>query len=87
MTLTRQHCEEGTISYICIDWRHAAEMLAAGGSVYRELKNIVVWVKSNAGQGSLYRSQHEFVCVYKNGDGPHQNNIELGRHLRASSFL
>lgn len=32
--------------------------------------------------GSLYRSKHEFVFVYKHGDEPHINNIELGRHGR-----
>jgi DNA modification methylase len=44
-----------------------------------------VWAKTNAGQGSFYRSQHEFVCVYKSGDAPHINNIELGRHGRNRS--
>jgi DNA modification methylase len=32
--------------------------------------------------GSFYRSQHEFVFVFKNGTGNHINNIELGRHER-----
>jgi hypothetical protein len=26
--------------------------------------NIVVWVKSNAGQGSFYRSAHELIAVF-----------------------
>ena len=58
------------------------DLLAAGSAVYSELENIVVWAKTNAGQGSFYRSQHEFVFVYKSGDAPHINNIELGRHGR-----
>jgi hypothetical protein len=62
-----------------MDWRHAGELLAAGREVYDELKNIVVWVKTNAGQGSLYRSQHELIFVFKKGGGAHVNNIELGR--------
>jgi DNA modification methylase len=45
----------------------------------------VVWVKTNAGQGSFYRSQHEFVLVYKSGESPHVNNIELGRYGRNRS--
>jgi len=57
----------------------------AGLAVYDELKNVVVWCKTNAGQGSFYRSQHEFILVFKNGDAPHQNNIELGRHGRNRS--
>jgi DNA modification methylase len=85
MRLAVQFSADGSIHYVCIDWRHIAEMLAAGNEIFGELKNVVVWVKTNAGQGSLYRSQHEFVCVFKNGEGRHQNNIELGRHGRNRS--
>ena len=73
---------DGSIHDLCIDWRHAQEMLNAGSQVYSELKNICVWHKTNAGMGSLYRSQHEFICVFKNGKAPHINNIELGAHGR-----
>ena len=48
----------------------------------RELKNLCVWAKTNGGMGSLYRSQHELVFVFKVGTGPHINNVELGRHGR-----
>jgi DNA modification methylase len=85
MRLAVQFSEDGSIHYICIDWRHLAEILAAGEDIYTELKNVVVWAKTNAGQGSFYRSQHEFIFVFKNGDGPHQNNVELGRHGRNRS--
>jgi ParB-like nuclease domain/DNA methylase len=77
-----RHSAEGSIHFICMDWRHAADLLAAGTDNYAELKNVCVWVKSNAGMGSFYRSQHEFVFVFKNGTGKHRNNIELGRHGR-----
>jgi hypothetical protein len=46
----------GSLHYICIDWRHLEELLAAGRETYGELKNVCVWVKDNAGMGSLYRS-------------------------------
>ena len=68
-----------------MDWRHADELLATGREVYAELKNIVAWVKSNPGMGSFYRSQHEFVFVFKSGTGRHVNNVELGRHGRNRS--
>jgi len=74
--------EKGSIHYQCIDWRHAAQMEAVGLEVYSELKNYCVWVKTNGGMGSLYRSRHEFVLVFKSGNGPHINNVELGRHGR-----
>jgi DNA modification methylase len=68
-----------------MDWRHIGELLEAGGTVYGDTLNIAVWVKSNAGQGSFYRSQHELVGVFRVGKGPHLNNIELGRHGRSRS--
>jgi DNA modification methylase len=76
---------EGAIHFVCTDWRHIAELMAAGKLVYGDALNIAVWVKSNAGQGSFYRSQHEFVGVFRVGGGPHLNNIELGRHGRSRS--
>lgn len=73
---------DGSIHFICMDWRHLQEVMTAGTANYTELKNICVWRKANAGMGSLYRSQHELVLVYKNGSTPHINNIELGTHGR-----
>jgi DNA modification methylase len=61
------------------------EMLAAGNEVFGPPQNLVVWNKTNAGQGSFYRSQHELIFVYKNGDTAHLNNVELGRHGRNRS--
>lgn len=73
--------QDGAIHYVCMDWRHMTEILAAGQS-YTELKNICVWNKTNGGMGSLYRSKHELVFVFKHGKAPHINNIELGKHGR-----
>jgi len=84
-SLAAQYSREGSIHYVCMDWRHLSEAMTAGNEVYTEFKNLVVWAKTNAGQGSFYRSQHELILVFKNGEGPHQNNIELGRHGRNRS--
>jgi DNA modification methylase len=73
---------DGAIHFICMDWRHMGEVIAAAKGVYSEQKNFCVWVKTNGGMGSLYRSQHELVFVYKAGTAPHINNIELGKHGR-----
>jgi len=73
---------DGAIHFLCMDWRHAGELLDAGAATYSELKNLCVWAKTNGGMGSLYRSQHELVFVYKAGTGRHINNVELGRHGR-----
>ena len=76
---------DGALHYICTDWRHIAELMAAAKPVYGHIVNIAVWVKSNAGQGSFYRSQHEFVGIFRVGQAAHLNNIELGRHGRSRS--
>lgn len=76
---------DGAIHFICMDWRHMGELLTAGKGPYSELKNVCVWVKHNAGMGSLYRSQHEFVFVFKQGHVSHRNNIQLGRFGRCRS--
>ena len=65
-----------------MDWRHVGELHAAGSKVFAELKNICIWVKHNAGMGSLYRSHHELIFVFKCRSGPHQNNVQLGRFGR-----
>jgi DNA modification methylase len=72
----------GSIHFICMDWRHMREVMEAAEAPYSELKNLCVWSKTNAGMGSLYRSQHELVFVFKNGKRPHINNVELGRFGR-----
>jgi DNA modification methylase len=76
---------DGALHYVCTDWRHIAELMAAAKPVYKDTINIAVWVKSKAGQGSFYRSQHEFVGVFRIGQVPHLNNVELERHGRSRS--
>jgi DNA modification methylase len=44
--------------------------------------NLIVWAKTNASMGSLYRSQHELFPLFKKGDAPHVNNVELGKRGR-----
>lgn len=73
---------DGAIIYVCMDWRHIAEITTAGRAVFSDLKNLCVWNKNNGGMGSLYRSKYELVFVFKSGTAPHINNVELGRHGR-----
>ncbi len=81
-SLAVEHSRAGSLHYVFMDWRHMAEILSAGQGIYSELKNLCVWNKLSGGMGSLYRSQHELVFVFKNGKEAHTNNIELGRHGR-----
>jgi DNA modification methylase len=78
MRLMVDHSQDGAVHFACMDWRHMGEILAAGRSVYSELKNLVVWNKTNAGMGSFYRSKHELIFVFKVGTAPHINNFGLG---------
>ena len=71
-------CRDGAIAYVCMDWRHMRELLAAGSSVFSELKNLCGWNKTNGGMGTFYRSKHELVFVFKVGTGAHVNNFGLG---------
>ncbi len=72
----------GAVHYVCMDWRHAAELLIASRTAGFDMLNLCVWTKPNAGMGSFYRSQHELVFVFKAGPGRHQNNVQLGRQGR-----
>ena len=76
---------DGAIHFICMDWRHMDDVSAVGRTVYGERLNLCIWNKSNAGMGSLYRSKHELVFVYRVGTAPHLNMVELGRHGRNRS--
>ena len=76
------HSQDGAIHFICMDWRHMKEMLAAGDVAYSELKNLIVWAKDNGGMGTFYRSRHELVFAFKHGTAAHINSFELGQHGR-----
>jgi hypothetical protein len=82
LRLLAEHSANNSVHYICMDWRHISELLAAGNQVYDELLNMCVWVKDNGGMGSFYRSQHELIFVFRKGKGPHRNNIQLGQFGR-----
>ena len=73
---------DGAVHFICMDWRHMDDVSAVGRGLYADLINLCVWNKSNAGMGSLYRSKHELVFVYRVGNAPHFNAVELGRYGR-----
>jgi DNA modification methylase len=77
-----RHSKAGSVHFVCMDWRHASELLLAGKQIYGTLLNLCVWAKDNGGMGSLYRSQHELVFVFRKGKELHRNNIQLGRFGR-----
>lgn len=74
--------KDGAIAFIFMDWRHMREIQDAAKPLFGPPRQVVAWVKDNAGMGTFYRSQHEFVFVFKRGAAPHINNFELGQHGR-----
>jgi DNA modification methylase len=82
LEVLRTSCSPRALIYAFIDFRHVLEMTAAGRALNLPLLNICIWVKPNGGMGALYRSRHEFVCVFKAGGESHTNNVELGRFGR-----
>ncbi len=82
LRLLSRHSAGDSVHFICMDWRHMGELLAAGRQIYEALLNLCVWVKDNGGMGSLYRSRHELVFVFQNSKGRHRNNVQLGKFGR-----
>ncbi|MGM0743415.1 MAG: site-specific DNA-methyltransferase [Pseudomonadota bacterium] len=80
--LSAANCKNGAVWFACMDWRHVGEMTAAGTAAFDAFLNICVWTKTNGGMGSLYRSQHELVFVFRKGNDRHRNNVQLGRFGR-----
>jgi DNA modification methylase len=76
------HSANGAIHYVFMDWRHLPVLLNAARPLYVEWKNLLVWNKTNAGQGTFYRSKHELIAVFKHGAAPAINNFGLGAHGR-----
>lgn len=72
----------GAVHFVCMDWRHMEDVAVVGRDVYGSFLNLCMWNKSNAGMGSLYRSKHELIFVYRVGNENHLNMVELGRHGR-----
>jgi DNA modification methylase len=76
------HLCDGALFGTFIDWRGYPTVHAAATALGLKPMNLIVWVKTNAGMGSQYRSQHELLPLFKSGTAPHVNNVELGKHGR-----
>lgn len=81
------HCEPGAIAFVFSDWRAATHMIDAANGVFAEVKNWIVWAKTNAGMGTFYRSQFELVFAFKVSPGRTINNFGLGEGGRHRSNL
>ncbi|CAN5409960.1 DNA modification methylase [soil metagenome] len=75
----------GAIAFVCSDWRAAPYLHDAAQGVFHEQKNLIVFVKTNAGLGTFFRSQHELIFAFKVNPGQHINNFGLGEGGRHRS--
>lgn len=82
MSHARRVLQPGAVAFVCIDWRHIPDVIGAGRSKLGDLINLCVWNKKTGGMGSLYRSQHELVPVFRVPGAQHRNNVQLGSHGR-----
>ena len=82
LRLMTRFSKPGSVHYLCIDWRHMRVLLDAGQRIYDQLLNCCVWVKNTGGMGSFYRSQHELIIVFRNGNARQRNNVQLGKFGR-----
>jgi DNA modification methylase len=74
-------CDGGILGTF-IDWRGLPTVHSAAAKHGLVSLNLIVWAKTNAGMGSLYRSQHELLPLFKKGGAPHVNNVDLGKRGR-----
>ncbi len=81
------HLKDGGLLATFIDWRGLISVTAAARAAKLSQMNLIVWGKTNAGMGSLYRSQHELLPLFKKGEASHVNNVDLGRKGRHRTNL
>lgn len=86
-TFCATHSCDGAVWFACMDWRHIGEIRSAGLAAFDQWLNVCVWAKTNGGMGGLYRSQHEFVFVFRKGKAAHRNNVQLGKYGRNRTNL
>jgi DNA modification methylase len=82
MAAALPYLHDGALLSTFIDWRGNPIVHAAAAKLHLTPINLVVWVKTNAGMGSLFRSQHELLPLFKKGNSSHINNVALGKHGR-----
>jgi DNA modification methylase len=87
LKVLRAASTRSALIFACMHWRYVFELIGAGRQCGLHLFDMCVWTKTTAGMGSLYRSQHELICIFKAGAEAHANNVELGRHGRNRSNL
>lgn len=85
MRNVKKYSEDGGLSGWFMSHHYLLELLRAGTVVFGRPLTLCTWIKSQAGQGGLFRSQTEQIAYFKSGDAPYRNNVNLGKHGRNRS--
>ncbi len=85
MRLMKDVSEPGAWHAYFMSYHFLLELLRAGTVVFGRPKAMCTWIKSQAGQGSPFRSQTEQIVYFRNGDAPPRDNVMLGKHGRNRS--
>ena len=81
--------KNGSLHYVCMDWKHIYEILTAAKENYSDFKQLCIWNKGVGGMGNFYRSQHELIFVFKNGNEEksfHGNRTNIWTYPGMNSF-
>ena len=73
---------DGSLSYIFMDWKGINTLINQALKLYHSMINLAVWNKGIGGMGAFYRSQHELIGIFKNGNAKYQNHIQLSKYGR-----
>jgi DNA modification methylase len=78
---------DGGILGTFTDWRGLPIVQASATALGLTHIDLVVWAKTNAGMGGLYRSQHELLPLFKKGSASPINNLAVGKRGRHRTNL
>jgi DNA modification methylase len=81
------HLVNGGLLGSFIDWRGLPMAHAAATAVGLIPIDLVVWTKTSAGPGSLYRSQHKLLPLFKKAFAAHVDSISVGKRGRHRTNL
>lgn len=87
LQLSRRYMIDGALIGVFCDWRISHLVTTAALKSELAALNTIIWAKTAPAMGGFYRSQHEFMQIYKHGEGPHINNIRFGKNGRSRSNL
>jgi len=82
LLLSIAHLVDGALAYVFMDRKKLGELLEAAADAKLKIIDLCIWNKQSGAMGGLYRGQYEPCLVFKHGDAPYLNNVQLGKYGR-----